>query len=123
MTTDERHLLNARIGELIHCALVRIRGFTFSPIPDEPDRREEINDLTDLLHNLPQYIVGHDEHAIDSPEQLRIAVVEHVRRFYPEIDPATHHYVQLLDMDEERFLKRYRDHQWGNPEPLSTARN
>ena len=38
----------------IHFALVRIRGFTFPAIPNETDRREEINDLADLLHNLPR---------------------------------------------------------------------
>ena len=58
MTIDERHLHNARIAELLHFALVRIRGFTFPAIPNETDRREEINDLADLLHNLPRYTWG-----------------------------------------------------------------
>lgn len=123
MTIDERQLFNARIGELLHCALIVIRASTYSPVPDEPDRREEINDLADLLHNLPRYIVGNDEHATDSPEQLRDAMIEHVRRFYPEIDPVTHRYVQLLDMDEETFLQEHRDYRWGQPESLSTVRS
>jgi hypothetical protein len=123
MNIDERHLLNARIGELLHVALVEIRYFTFPPLPDTPDRREEINDLADLLHNLPRYVVGHDEYAIDSPEQLREAVLKHVRRFYPDIDPAEHRYVQLLDMDDETFLQRYRDNLWGASVRLASARS
>ena len=120
--SDERQLLNARIAELLHKALVRIRALSYALPPDEPDRREEMNDLADLLHNLPRYIVGHDEFAIDSLEQLREGVVEHVRRFYPNIDPATHQYVQLLDMDAEIFLHHYAESRWGEPAPSSTAK-
>jgi hypothetical protein len=123
MSLDERQLLNARIGELLHWALVSIRNFTYAPLPDELDRREEINALADLLHNLPRYMVGHDEHAIDSPAQLRDAVVAHVRRFYPEIDPELHRCVELLDMDEEQFLQHHRDHQLGKLEFLLNAQS
>lgn len=120
MTNEERQLLNARIAELLHYALVRIRSLTY-PVCDEDNPEEEINDLTDLLHNMPRFIVGHDEHAIDSLPQLRVVVVEHVKRFYPGIDPAQHHYVQLLDMDAKSFLRHYRDHQWVESEPVSAA--
>lgn len=112
MDTDDRLLLNARIGELLHWALVTIRAATWPGSPEGDDRRDEINDLADLLHNLPRYIVGHDEHAVDSASQLRAAVVQHVRRFYPDTDPAQHQYVRLLDMDAETFLTQYRDHNW-----------
>lgn len=121
MTINERQILNARIGELLHAALVAIRWYTASSVVDDVDRRAEMNDLADLLHNLPRYIVGHDEHAIDSFTQLREAVLRHVRRFFPDIDPTTHRYIQLLDMDDERFLQRYRGHHWSDPEPASTA--
>lgn len=114
---DERQLLNARIGELLHAALVAVRNYTF-PVPyDGEDRREEINDLADLIHNLPRYIVGHDEHAVASADQLRAAVVDHVRRFYPTIDPAAHRYVQLLDLDAETFVSRHKQHNWDVPTP------
>jgi hypothetical protein len=48
-------------------------------------------------------------------------MVDHVRRFFPNIDPAKHMYIQLLDMDEEVFLARYRDHKWNWPEPEPVA--
>lgn len=118
---QDRQLLNARIAELLHYALVRMRNGTSAPLPGDDDSRAELNDLADLLHNLPRYLVGHDEHAIDSPDQLRAAVVQHVRRFYPGIDPATHHYVELLDLDAETFLTRYRDHSWAEPTPTAAA--
>jgi len=117
MDLTDRQLLNARLGELLYRGLVQIRAATEVPIPREPDRREEINDLADLLHNIPRFVVGHDEHAIDSFDQFRGAVIDHVRRFYPAIDPAQHQYVRLLDMDAEAFLAVYRDHHWNRPEP------
>ncbi len=121
MDIDDRQLLNARIGELLHEALLAVRAATWSPAtPGDTDRREEINDLADLLHNLPKYIVGHDEHAIDSAEQLRAAVVQHVKRFHPLGNPADHRYVMLLDMDAEAFLNRYRDHHWDAPQLTAT---
>ena len=117
---DDRELLNARIGELLHAALVRIRAHTYAVLPDDGDHRAEINDLADLLHNLPRYIVGHDEHAIDSAEQLRAAVVDHVRRFFPTINPADHQYVQLLDLDAETFVNHYKHHNWAVPTPAAS---
>jgi hypothetical protein len=124
MIIDERQLLNAKIAELLHAALVAIRAKSCSRIPiEEEDNRDELFDLADLLHNLPRYIVGHDEHAIDSAAQLRQCVIDHVMRFYPAIDPAQHHYVELLDMDEETFLARYRDHNWNWPEAPVAAAN
>jgi hypothetical protein len=121
MDINERQLLNARIAELLHYASVRIRSLTYPVGVEEESPEEEINDLTDLLHNLPRYIVGHDEYAIDSQTQLREAVVEHVKRFYPTVDPAQHFYVQILDMDGEVFLQRYPDHQWLESESVSAA--
>jgi hypothetical protein len=115
MNANDRELLNAKFGELLHIALVVIRNATYPPIPGDQDRRAELNDLADLLHNIPRYIIGHDEHAIDSFEQFRGAVVEHVRRFYPDIDPNRHRYVQLLDLDAETFANHYKHHNWSVP--------
>lgn len=117
MDAKDRQVLNAKLGELLHTALVMIQNWTCPPIPGVADRREELNDLADLLHNIPRYVVGHDEYAIDSFEQFRGAVIDHVRRFYPAIDPEQHRYVQLLDMDAETFVARYRDHKWNWPVP------
>lgn len=122
MTSNERHLLNAKIGELLHTAFVVVRSATYPPIPgDDRPTREELNDLADLLHNMPRYIVGHDEHALDSAEQFRAAVVSHVRRFYPDTPPEQHRYVELLDMDAESFLARYKHHRWPAVETAAHA--
>lgn len=123
MTTDARVVLNARIAELLHAAFVRIRNGTYPAIPEDGQPLDELNDLADLVHNLPRYIVGHDEHALESMEQLRGAVIHHVRRFYPTIDPLQHRYVWLLDLDDETFLARYRDHDWNYPEPEPAAQH
>jgi hypothetical protein len=117
MTNADRVLLNARIGELLHEMLLRIRSLTFASQIDDGDPREEINDLADFSHNLPRFIVGHDEFAVRSFDQLRTEVVQHVRRFFPTIDPKQHRYLMLLDMEAESFLDRYRDHNWHKAEP------
>lgn len=119
---QDRHLLNAKLGELLYHALVTIRNHTYPPLPGEPDRRDEVNDLADLLHNMPRFIVGHDEYAMTSFEQFRGAVVGHVRRFYPSTDPAAHQYVSILDMDAETFFARHRDHNWDAPATPAAAR-
>jgi hypothetical protein len=106
MNTLERATLNFRIGEILHWAFVSIRNSTYPLLPDEVDERDRINDLADLLHNLPRYIVGSDEHAIDSVEQLRSTVVQHVSRFHPTIDPEQHRMVRFLDMDESELFKQ-----------------
>lgn len=116
---ESRQLLNARVAELLHAALVTLRNYTYPAAAEDDNRLAECNDLADLVHNLPRFVVGHDEHAIDSAEQLREAVVDHVRRFYPGIDPATHRYVELLDMDAEKFLTRYRHNVWAVPTPTA----
>ena len=118
MTTSERDVTNARIAELLHALFLRIRFCTYEAClkVDRVAPTAEINDLADLAHNLPRYIVGHDEHAIVSLAELREAVVGHVRRFYPSIDLAEHLYVTVLDMDAGLFLRRYRDHDYSAAE-------
>jgi hypothetical protein len=121
MTHEERELLNSRIAYLLYWGLVVIRNYTHGKQLAETDRTEEMNDLADLLHNLPRYITGDDQHAIQSAEQLRSAVVQHVKRFYPEINPNTHRYVQVLDVDEATFRTTYSPHDGVWPE-LSAVR-
>ena len=122
MTLTERELLNARIGELLYALFVRIRFCTYQSVvaSAEAAHTAELNDLADLAHNLPRYIVGHDEHALDSHDSLRNQVINHVRKFYPNlVDPTQHHYVTVLDLDGDTFLARYRDHKWDTPAPVA----
>ena len=112
MQDEDRQLLNAKIAELLYRALVTIRNATYTPIPGDEDRRAEINDLADLLHILPHYLVGVDQLAIDSPSQLRAAVVDHVKRFYPNIEPDEHHWVRILDMDFGTFQNEHKYYRW-----------
>ena len=123
MTTNEREVVNARIAELLHAILVRIRFCTYDACvkADGGVPTAEVNALADLAHNLPRYIVGHDEHAVVSIAQLRGAVVSHVRKFYPSTDPREHRYVALLDMDADLFLRRHRDHDWAATEAAHTS--
>ena len=121
MTLTERELLNSRIGELLHMFFVQIRLCTYPLVvaSGEVDRTAELNDLANLAHNLPCYIVGHDEHALDSHDSLRDQVIYHVRKFYPNLaDPTKHQYVAVLDLDADTFLARHRDHKWDTPAPV-----
>ena len=114
MTMDDRLVLNAKIGVLLQDSLVRIRSYTYDPKANEEDHSKEINDLTDILHNLPKYIVGLDEQAIDSHEQLRAALLLHVKRFFPKTKPPElHRYIEILDLEPEAFQTRYRNQSWG----------
>lgn len=113
MRHEEREIFHAKVAEILHQAFVQIRAYTGSPIPGENEsKQQELHDLADLLHNMPRYIVGHDEHAIDSVEQFRATVIDHVKRFYPNSDPELHRYVFILDMEPDLFTARYKHHRW-----------
>ena len=102
-------VFSAKLAELMHHAFVRIRTCTDSPIPGDDEKHcAELHDLADLLHNLPLFIVGLDDHAAGDHVQFRSAVVRHVSKFFPAIDPNQHRYVRLLDMDDDEFLTRHR---------------
>ena len=105
--SDDRELLNAKLCELLHQAFARIRFCTYDSLPDEKDPRNEIHDLAELLHNIPRFIAGTDELAVDSPLQFREAVIEHVRTYFPDIEPTQHRYVQILDMNEWDFYAKH----------------
>lgn len=116
---DERELLNAKLGELLHQAFVRIRNCTLDSLPEGFDPRSEINDLADLLHNIPRFMVGNDEFAIQTQQQFRDAVVRHVHKFFPNCDPTRHRYLQILDMNEWDFHARFAGQPREWPEPAA----
>ena len=115
MTDSERRLLIDKCGEILHRVLVDIRALTWSW---EPGHEKQIEELSDLTHNLPQFMVGRDDFALTG---LRAGFVDYARRYWPKSDPAKTFYVELLDMDEAAFAERFRRTSWPWPEPVAAA--
>lgn len=101
MTDSERRFMVEKYGKLLQDALVEIRNLTF-----EEGHAKRVNDLADLTHNIPQFIVGRDDHVLD---YIRAGLLEYARKYHPEADPDLSRYVILLDMDEPTFKDLYRD--------------
>lgn len=117
MTDAERQLLIAKCGELLHRALTEIRFLTWCW---EPGNEKWIEELSDLTHNLPRFMIGRDDHAVTG---LREAFVAYGRRRWPEAPPEQTEYVKLLDMDAAAFAEQYRRTNWAWPEPAAVAVN
>jgi hypothetical protein len=112
MSDTDRQLLIEKCGQLLHDVLVEVRNLS---LQDGQTRR--INDLTDLVHNIPLFMIGRDDHVLS---YLRSGFVEYGRKYCPETDPAQGRYVTLLDMDEAAFAERYHRPDWAWPEPELT---
>jgi hypothetical protein len=112
MTDSERRLLVLKCGKLLQDVLVEIRTLTF-----EEGHYEQVNDLADLTHNIPMFMVGLDDFA---GECLRECFVDYVRKYSPNVLPEDHRYVMLLDMDEMSFKQLYcMEYQhWPEPEAV-----
>jgi hypothetical protein len=115
MTDAERRLMVNKCGELLHRTLIDIRALTWDW---EPGNEKWIEELSDLTHNLPHFMVGTDD---DSITGLRGAFVRFARRRWPHTDPEQTEYVRLLDMTEAEFDETYRRTSWPWPEPATTA--
>ncbi len=114
MSDGDRRLLIEKCGQLLHALLVEVRMLSY-----EEGNARRINDLADLTHNVPLFMVGCDEYVMG---YLRDGLVAYARKYHPDIAPEQHRYVQLLDMDEAAFAEQYRRSGWTWPEPeLSPA--
>jgi hypothetical protein len=100
MTDTERQLMILKCGQLLQDVLVEIRNLTC-----QDGHAKRVNDLADLTHNIPQFMVGRDEYVIG---YIRQGFLDYARTYHPEIDPETHRYVRLLDMDADEFNNGYR---------------
>lgn len=109
MSDDDRALLVDKCGEIVHTALVEIRNLSFGP-----GNERRINALADLLHNVPRFMVGQDEHVT---VYLRVGF----ERFEKEHGRADR-YLHILDMDRSEFDERYRQAQWSWPEPAEATK-
>jgi hypothetical protein len=114
MTDAERSFLVLKCGKLLQDVLVEIRNLTW----DEGNAKR-VNELADLTHNIPQFMVGRDDHVLG---YLRAGFVNYARKYAPEIDPETSRYVMLLDMDEETFNDLYSPAGWTWPESAEVAK-
>ncbi|MFO0800613.1 MAG: hypothetical protein U0804_24380 [Gemmataceae bacterium] len=115
MTDDDRRLLVEKCGVLLHDVLVELRVLSF-----QEGNAKRINDLTDLTHNVPLYMVGRDDFVMG---YLRAGFLDYARKYHPEADPAHSRYVALLDMDEPTFAGLYRraTYTWPEPELVPAA--
>jgi len=114
MTDSDRRLLSEKCGQFLHSVLVEIRMLSY-----QEGNARQINELTDLTHNVPLFMVGCDDYAAG---YLRDGLLDYARKYYPDTAPEHHRYVVLFDMDEAAFAQQYRRSGWAWPEPeLSPA--
>lgn len=113
MTDSERRLLVEKCGKLLQDVLVEIRALSW-----EEGHAQQINDLADLTHNVPQFMVGRDDYVLG---YLRTGFIAYARKYHPQSDPERNRYVMLLDMDEATFNDLYCRTSWPWPEPTPAA--
>ena len=113
MTESERSLFVDKCGQILHQALIELRNLSY-----QEGQAERINDLADLSHNIPLFLVGREEVL---PDHLRIEFMAYARKYQPDIDPEKSRYVMLLDMEEATFHDLYRRTSWPWPETAAAA--
>src|SRR3954467_15674550 len=104
MTNNERRFLVEKYSKLLQDVLVEIRNLSY-----QDGNAKRINDLADLTHNIPEFLVGWNDYVF---AYLRTGLVEYGRKYQPGIDPEESRYVTLLDMDEAAFKDLYRPTSW-----------
>jgi hypothetical protein len=107
---NDQDLTITRCGELLHRVLVDIRQLSWS---DEPADLKWIEELADLSHNLPRYMSGQDDHAIDG---LRNCFIRHVMKRWPMSTPEKNIYIRLFDMSNAEFEEEYGKYKLCKPE-------
>lgn len=108
MTESERKLIVEKCGKLLQDVLVEIRALSW-----EDGHSQQINDLADLTHNIPQFMVGRDDFVL---KYLRSGFAEYVLKYFPNTPLDQHRYIELLDMDETTFRELYCRTSWAWPE-------
>lgn len=95
MTDAERQLMVLKCGKILQDVLVEIRALSW-----EEGHTKRINDLADLTHNLPMFLVGLDDFVMG---YIRNGLLDYARAYCPDVKPELHRFVQLFDMDEVTF--------------------
>jgi hypothetical protein len=111
MTNTERQFLVGKLGKLLQDVLVEIRALSW-----DEGHTKQINDLADLTHNLPEFLVGSNDYVFS---YLRDGFLDYARKYYPQIDPEASRFVRLLDMDESTFNSLYRPTAWTEPAEIA----
>ncbi|MCZ2342458.1 MAG: hypothetical protein LC104_11795 [Bacteroidales bacterium] len=114
MTHPQHDLLVEKAGELLYRTLCEIRALTWDW---KPGSEGQIEELTDITHNLPLFMIGRDPHGWVG---VRERFVQYARHHWPDQDPASAEYVRIIDMDEAEFAVQYRRTTWPWPEPNTT---
>lgn len=108
MTDDDKALFNDKCAEILHVALVDIRNSSY-----QPGNEKRINDLADIIHNLPRFMVGRDDHGADGLKECFEEFAEKYRR--------AKRYLVVLKMTREEFDRDFRRTDWPWPEPAEVA--
>ena len=99
MTDTERRFLAEKCGKLLQDVLVEIRNLS-----SQEGNAKRINDLADLTHNIPEFLLGWNDYVLG---YLRAGLIEYAQKYQPSIDPEKSRYVMLLDMDAAKFNELY----------------
>ncbi len=88
-----------KCGVLLQMILVAIRELS-----REKGQDRKIFELADLAHNIPRFMVGHDDHV---GAWLREGLMEYAEMFHPELPPEMSRFVMIFDMNESDFHACY----------------
>ena len=113
MTDVERSFLVEKCGEILHRILVDIRALSC-----EKGNEKTINELAELAHNIPLFMVGRDD---TLPLWIRETLIEHAKRRWPKAPPELTVCVQIWDMDDSLFQDRYRRYSFNGLVPETVA--
>jgi hypothetical protein len=102
MTIENKEMLIGKCAQLLYRIFIDIRALSY-----EEGNAEKINDLADLAHNIPLFMVGRDDSV---GTWLRSACVRHAKKTWPHLEPEQTVYVRILDMDEEEFYEMHGKH-------------
>jgi len=99
MIDDTNDLFVDKCAELLHMVLREIRNLSY-----EAGNEKRIHALSDLMHNVPRFMVGRDEGGADNlREQFEDFEKTHGR---------TEGYLDVLSMDQTDFDQIFRLARW-----------
>jgi hypothetical protein len=100
MTEKEHQLWVEKCGWILHHLLVEIRALSW-----QAGNEQRINDLADLAHNVPLFMIGRDSFV---HEYLRKGFLELASKYLPKRGPDADRYISIIDMDEVTFSEVFR---------------